>query len=336
VLTRNGIRKTITEYISEKRFCRTCQKWHNPKEINKYGKSQLYGHRFKAWVVYLRIAHRLPYPRIAEIAHDQFSMDISWPYLPTYIREFAKIYTETSQLISHKLLKSPFIHVDETPVNIRGETQYVWVFTDGHHVLFKLRKTREATVVHELLDSYSGILISDFYLGYDSVKCRQQKCWVHLIRDLNNDLWEVPFDREFEEFVTHVKNVITPIIETVYMYGLKKRHLAKFKKSVEKFYNTVIDDKMYRSEVTQKYQKRFKRYEDSLFTFLEHDGVAWHNNTAERALRHITKQEQISGNFHEALAHDYLVLLGIKQTCRFHKESFFKFLFSDQRSIGHF
>lgn len=204
VLTRNGIRKTITEYISEKRFCRTCQKWYNPKEINKYGKSQLYGHHFKAWVVYLRVTHRLPYPRIAEIAHDQFSMDISWPYLSSY------------------------------------------------------------------------------------------------------------------------------------MYGLKKRHLAKFKTSVEQFYNTVIDDKIYRSEVTQKYQKRFKRYEDSLFTFLEHDGVAWHNNTAERALRHLTKQEQISGNFHETLTHDYLVLLGIKQTCRFHKKSFFKFLFSDQRNIGHF
>src|SRR5438128_10955353 len=48
----------------------------------------------------------------------------------------------------------------------------------------KLTETREATIAHEFLINYNGILISDFYPGYDSVRCRQQKCWVHLIRDL--------------------------------------------------------------------------------------------------------------------------------------------------------
>ena len=65
-----------------------------------------------------------------------------------------------------------------------------WVFTDGKYVSFKLTATREATLVHEFLRNYKGILISDFYPGYDAVRCRQQKCWVHLIRDLNDDLWQ--------------------------------------------------------------------------------------------------------------------------------------------------
>jgi predicted RecB family nuclease len=336
VFTKNGVRKIITKYQSERRYCSTCKKWHNPQGIDKYGKSQLYGRKFKAWVVYLRIMHRLPYQKIADIAHDQFHVDVSWPYFPAYIRDFAEFYTETNDVIAEQLLRSPFIHVDETPINIRGETQYVWGFTDGYYVLLRLQKTREATIVHEFLDGYNGVLIADFYPGYDSVKCLQQKCWVHLIRDLNEDLWKAPFDLEFERFVADVNNVITPIIEAVYKYGLKKRHLSKFKRSVETFYDTVITDKLYRSEVTQKYQKRFYRYRESLFTFLDYDNVAWHNNAAERALRHITKQEQISGNFHEALTHDYLVLLGIRQTCRFHERSFFNFLLSEQKNIGHF
>lgn len=336
VFTKNGIRKTITEYRSERRYCRTCKTWQNPQEIDQYGRSQLYGRTFKAWVVYLRVMHRLPYPRIADIAHDQFHIDASWPYFPAYIREFASSYTETHTAITEQLLQSPFLHVDETPINIRGGTQYVWGFTDGAYVLLKLQKTRESTLVHELLDGYTGVLITDFYPGYDSVKCVQQKCWVHLIRDLNEDLWKAPFDSEFEHFVAEVKNVITPIIETVYRYGLKKRHLGKFKSSVQRFYNTVITGKLYKSDLTQKYQKRFERYQESLFTFLDYDNVAWHNNAAERALRHITKQEQISGNFHEALTHDYLILLGIRQTCRFHNQSFLDFLLSEQKSIGHF
>jgi hypothetical protein len=59
--------------------------------------------------------------------------------------------------------------------------------------------------------------------GYDAVKCKQQKCWVHLIRDLNEDLQAHPMDTEFEAFILAVRNLIVPIMETVQTYGLKKR-----------------------------------------------------------------------------------------------------------------
>jgi hypothetical protein len=150
-------------------------------------------------------------------------------------------------IIQH-LLESPFIHVDETPINIRGNIQYVWVFTDGKYVLLKHTETREAGIVHEFLVDYTGVLISDFYPGYDSVSCRQQKCWVHLIRDLNNDLWAAPWDMEFETFVVETRSLIVPIMETLQEYGLRKRNLNKFKKQVDKFYNKVILGKRYRSE----------------------------------------------------------------------------------------
>ena len=52
-------------------------------------------------------------------------------------------------------------------------------------MVFRMTETREAVIVHEFLSDYQGILISDFYPGYDAVKCRQQKCLVHLIRDLD-------------------------------------------------------------------------------------------------------------------------------------------------------
>src|SRR5439155_26760291 len=52
---------------------------------------------------------------------------------------------------------------------------------------------------------------------------------------------------------------------------------------------------LYQGEVTQKYQKRFLRYRDSLFRFLEEDGIPWNNNMAERAIRHLAVQRKISG-----------------------------------------
>ncbi len=112
-------------------------------------------------------------------------------------------------------------------------------------------------------------------------------------------------------------------------------YLNKFKKPVDKFYKDVIE-RFYKSEVVVKYQDRFVRYQDSLFTFLDYDGVPWHNNTSERAIRHLAKQRVISGNFHESGARSYLVLLGVRQTCRSQGKSFLKFLFSEEKDIDNF
>lgn len=253
--------------------------------------------------------------------------------IPTFMNRFAKYYAYTEKLHIKRILQSPFIHVDETKINIRGTNQYVWVFTDGKYVVFKITETREAAIAHEFVSNYDGVLISDFYPGYDSVPCKQQKCWVHLIRDLNDDLWDAPFNAEFESFVLEVRNLIVPIFEAVDKHGLKTRFLNKFKKSVEQFYDKNIVDKDYKSELTKKYQKRFQRYKDSLFTFLEQDNIPWNNNMAERALRQLAIQRKISTNFFEHTVPDYLLLLGIAQTCRFQDKSFLKFLLSEEIDI---
>jgi hypothetical protein len=90
------------------------------------------------------------------------------------------------------------------------------------------------------------------------------------------------------------------------------------------------------SEATIKFQKRFLRYRDSLFTFLDADGLPWQNNTAERALRHIAVQRKISGSFFEKSTHHFLLLLGISQTCQFQNKSFLKFLLSKELDIDAF
>lgn len=89
-------------------------------------------------------------------------------------------------------------------------------------------------------------------------------------------------------------------------------------------------------ELVAKYQKRFQRYRQSLFTFLESDGIPWHNNTAENALRHLAVQRKISGAFFKRVALQYLLLLAIGQTCRFQNKSLLKFLLSEKKDIDKF
>jgi hypothetical protein len=85
-----------------------------------------------------------------------------------------------------------------------------------------------------------------------------------------------------------------------------------------------------------KYQKRFLRYRESLFTFLKEDNIPWNNNAGERAIRHLAVQRKISGTFFESLAPQYLLLLGIMQTCRFQGKSLLKFLLSKEKDIDQF
>ena len=335
-LTRSGIRKTITEYIGNYAYCTKCMKSYSPPSLYKYRGNQYYGFGFKAWVVYHRVALKLPYEGIVELLEEQFNEKVWFSRIPDFIKQFAKYYKETEQSITREILKHHFIHADETSLNIGGVNWYTWVFTNGKHVILKLRETREADFLHDFLKDYKGILISDFYSGYDSLGCKQQKCWAHLIRDLNQDLRDSPFDVELEMLVLEIRNLLIPVMEAIKKYGLRKRNLNKFKKKVDDFYKIYITDKFYKSELVITYQKRLLKYKDSLFTFLEYDDVPWHNNTAERAIRPLALQRERSSPLGETVTNDYLTLLSIQQTCRFQNKSFFKFLFSGEIDLDSF
>ena len=111
-------------------------------------------------------------------------------------------------------------------------------------------------------------------------------------------------------------------MEAVQHYGLKRRHLQKFEEEVQRFYDEVIRGKSYTSDLVLTYQKRFVRYQDSLFVFLTEDGIPWQNNTAERAIRLFAIQRGVSQSpFQDTTTHHYLMLLGIRQTCRFRNRS---------------
>lgn len=331
VFKKNGVNKTVIRYFGHKSYCSQCKCYYPPPDISKFTRLQIYGRGFKIWIAYHRVSLRLPYRTIVQVIKEQFNESITSHTVRRFIKSTADEYLKTENILIKNMLKSPAIYVDETPIDIQGNNWYVWVFTDGKRVVFKLTETREATIVKENLSGYQGVLVSDFYPGYDSLEYQQQKCWVHLIRDMNDDLYKFPFDAEYEEFILAVRDLIVPIFKKIESYGLKQNKLIKFKNNVEEFYQQIIVEHYYQSELSIKYQKRFIRYRNSLFTFLEKDQVNWHNNLAENAIRHFARQREISASFSESLTPSYLRLLGIRQTCRFQGKSFLKFLQSEKK-----
>jgi hypothetical protein len=156
------------------------------------------------------------------------------------------------------------------------------------------------------------------------------------MRDLNNDLLKSPFDEELKEWVRGFAMLLKPIIETIDRFGLKTHFLRKHKVYIDRFY-TGLSKRNYESEIVIKYKKRFEKYRDKLFTFLDYDGVPWNNNNAEHAIKAFARlRNVIGGTSSEKGIREYLILLSICETCKYKGVSFLEFLRSGEQDIDVF
>jgi Transposase IS66 family len=184
-----------------------------------------------------------------------------------------------------------------------------------------------------MLGTFSGVLVSDFYTAYDSVSCEQQKCLVHLVRELDEDLIHNPLDAPYKEMARKFGTLLRTIIGTVDRYGLKKRHLGKHQREVRRFLRGI--ERLDRcSELVDKYRKRFVKYGAKMFTFLDHDGVPWNNNNAEHAIKRFAKyRRNTNGRYTERSLKEYLVLASVLETCEFNNVNVLKFLLSKETTL---
>jgi hypothetical protein len=265
-----------------------------------------------------------------------FKLPLDFRRIYAFKARFAQYYDKTYQRILQKLISGPLLHADETKVNFQKGSGYVWVFTNMEEVVFVLRPDRNATFLHELLRGFSGVLVSDFFTGYDSLKCSQQKCLVHLMRDLNDALLADPLDNELKGLGQRFGQVLQAIIATVDRFGLKARFLKRHKPEVSRFFST-IEARSSDSEIVRTLKKRILKYKDELFTFLDYDGIPWNNNNAEHAVKHFAKYRRLAnGRFTEDGLRDYLKLLSVYETCKYKAVSFLEFLLSKERDIDAF
>ena len=194
----------------------------------------------------------------------------------------AKKYEETHRQILGQIASGPLVYADETKGVVYGGGHYVWTFANLTSVVFVYSASREASILDDVLAGFNGVLVSDFYGGYEAVPCQQQKCLIHLMRDINEDVLKHPFNEELTFVAKRFGTLLREIVETIDKYGLKKRHLAKHKRPAERFLDDVVSLQC-TTEVASSLKKRIAKNRDELFTFLDYDGVPWNNNNAEHA-----------------------------------------------------
>ena len=291
------------------------------------------GRTLAAYVLYQTIELSMTFQTVSEILIRCFKLDIHPRTLWTIKWTAARQYKSTYETILRHLVSGSLLHVDETQVSIRGATAYVWVFTNLHDVVYLYKDSREGAFLRELLKDFKGVLITDFFAAYDGIECDQQKCLIHLMRDLNEIVLKHPYDEELTIMVRDFAVLLNSIVDTIDRRGLRKHFLRKHQLDVDRFYR-AIGKLECRSEEATKCRHRFVRNRSRLFAFLSHDGIPWHNNNAEHAIKAFSKLRDITrGSFTERSIEKEMILLSICQTCKYSNVDFFEFLRSGDTDI---
>ena len=191
--TKKGIKRWNVRYHYKWYRCSECR-----LHISVHSGELRFGTNLKAFIVYLLIELRLSHQKAAEHM-SLFGLPMTKPMFKRIKSEMANKYMPTYRGILGQIKKGRLIHADETKGVVKGEGHYIWVFTNLTTVAYVYAESREATILEEMLDGFSGVLVSDFYAAYDSVPCAQQKCLIHLMRDINEDLHRNPFDDELKD-----------------------------------------------------------------------------------------------------------------------------------------
>ena len=329
-----GLRRIGHEYHYAVLRCSKCQSGFGVP-ASFWPKSK-YGRNLVAYLLYQLIELCIPMNVVGARLNRIMGFNLTQPKIHNLKRSAARHYQDVQQVILKNLCKGGMVHVDETRVSVKGKTGCVWVITNLHEVAYIYTDAREGEFVQNLLKDFRGVLISDFFTAYDSIDCPQQKCLIHLVRDLNTEVLNQPYDQDLKEIVKAFAELLKAMIETVDRYGLKKHFLKKHRRYVDRFYRH-LNKTVWRSEAAIKCQQRFEKNRDGLFTFLDHDGVPWNNNNAEHAIKAFARlRDVIQGSCTPSAVQEYLVLLSVCQICKYMGVDFLDFLRSGEKDIHAF
>ena len=331
---RHGIKRWIILYRFHRYKCQNCGATFAPKKIG-WTRSK-FGPGIVAYSLYQNIGLRLPQESVDRSLNKLFGLHLRIGTTNRFKAKAAETYKETYDALVARLCNGQLIHADETKISVEGKVGFVWVFANMEEVAYVYSETRHGSTPQSLLKDFTGVLVSDFYAAYDGIPCPQQKCLIHLIRDLNDAVLKYPYDEELKGLVKNFADLVKPMLETVDRHGLKSHFLRKHLRSVDRFYRRLSGANL-QSNSAGTFKERFEKNRHTLFTFLIHDGVPWNNNNAEHAVKAFAMvRRTLAGVTSEKGIRDYLVLLSICQTCKYKEVDFLDFLRSGEKDVETF
>jgi len=158
--------------------------------------------------------------------------------------------------------------------------------------LFTYPQTRAGHVVTDVLGlDYQGIVVSDFYGGYNRPLGLHQRCWVHLMRDVHDLTEKFPLPgvlawaKQLRSLYDRAKAFSHPAKR------VRAKARVRFQEAVVALASPFLTTNLPQTTLC----KRLLQFESELFTFVEYPDVPSENNAAERVIRSRVIARKISG-----------------------------------------
>jgi hypothetical protein len=207
------------------------------------------------------------------------------------------------------------IGADETGWRIERRNGYIWCFCNGSLAYFVPDRSRAADVPKAVLgEDFAGTVTCDFYGGYNFLQ-NLQRCWVHLLRDLEAERRVLPGSVLLERFETEAWATYREGCRVQQLPSTdpaKDRACEQFRRRVARLAGMPVPKG--RAETLA---ARVRKHIDDLVRFVRDPAVQPHNNRTERQVRPIVVNRKNSyGSDTAAGARRFCALASVLETCR--------------------
>lgn len=312
------IKPVVTEHVIHRDWCPRCQKKVEQPVPDALRGSPL-GHRVLVLTAWLHYALGNTLAQIVDVLgfHLQFRLTRGG-LLQMWYRLQEVLYPWYEQ-IQRDALDSAVLHADETGWRVNGKTHWLWCFTTPRLTYYMIHRSRGHPALLEFfISEFSGILVSDFWGAYNAVACAlRQTCLVHLLRDLKQVEKYKSTAGDWPAFAKLLRRLLGDAIRLWRQRGeLSAETYASRRERLTQRLTALIETTWSSREV-KRLIKRLRRHQTDLFTFLDHDGVPFDNNHAEREVRPaVIIRKNSYGNRSEAGADAQAVLMTIFRTLK--------------------
>ena len=285
----------VTEHVFIARMCPLCRKRRLPRKSLSglaVGRQRL-GVNLVSLIATLREEGRLPIGTIQWYLKMVHGLKLSVGAIVRAVHHVARLGMGALEEILERIRGSPVVHADETGWREEGTNGYVWTFSTSTERYF-LRRGRGKGVVDEVLgETFSGVLVSDFYAAYDHYPGLKQRCWAHLLRDIHELKVLYPEDPILVKWVQAVHRLYVKARTWV---SAGKRTPSQGQLVLEEGLLALCRPFLEDSLAPQgRLCRRIEKHIKELFVFVSHPQVPSDNNSAERSLRHLVVSRKISG-----------------------------------------
>lgn len=293
----------ITEHRIIRRQCPACGKRVLPPpvgvEAGRIGRCR-FGPRLIAAIATMGTVERLPGRVIQERLQRDYDLTISHGAIVGLLHRMARMGHPVYDQLQQDVRASPVVNADETSWRENGQRTTVWT-TSTSQVIYVHHGRRTNEEIDGILGAdFAGTIVADCYAAYDHFAGPKQRCWAHLVRELDTLLHEHADNTETVAWVEGIRWIYRearqarPAHEEGGGYQAVRAREQRARQ-YESLLLLLCPKQLDPQKPYAPLAARLRTHLAELFTFVRDPRVEATNNAAERSLRPLVIARKVSG-----------------------------------------